>query len=535
MKKISKILIIISFFLIMAPNNAMAINDGQGPYTINIKTMDNETKENISGSYFKIIKTHNLKKDGSEEKIDKPIDITPVGMKNPEFQINGETTVNIPRNTGKGIYKVVETKRAPGYYPYKGDIEIEFPKIKNGKYEESQLSSIDIELNKIKAGFVLQVFAENKVGEVDTYNNPLRLELYRISPSGNRIHVNTISYSSVDENKVKELTEGKYEMTIGEVSLPGVIQPKSCYTFEVRYDADINSPILVDTGYDGFDSASEINDVSYRLYLYADPVIDIHEEKARPKIKKLVGNYVEISADIYATNVIRNFNNVRVRIPTESKALSITEVQGAKLEGDYYVMPITEHGVKSIRVKALVKDSSPILSLPIELIVSDEYTFLNKTKTLFDDYEGVYGKLQGTIKIKEGFFKSHNYTPKGRFVFISQKDQTECGEVKVKGDKIEVNKLPVGEYKINYISGSGEKISTEVEDELPNITISEDASIDRLVGIYIDTDLTLVSKKYNNLRLTVYSIVGIAFIAWLVFDRRLKEIIKGMGHEKKGK
>lgn len=535
MKNAKQILIFIILFLALLPIKTKAANDGQGPYTINIKTIDNKNKETVNGSYFKIIKTHNLKKDGSEEKIKAPIDVTPVGMKTPEFQINGDTTVKIPRNTGKGIYKLVETKRAYGYYPYKGDIEIEFPKINDGKYEENQISNIEVELNKITAGFILQIFAEDRNAKVDEYINPVKLELYKISDSGNRMHINTINYSPVDENKVKDLPEGKYELTIGEVASIGLIQPSSYYTFEVKYDSDINTPILIDTGYNGFDSASEINDVSYRLYLYANPVIDIHEEKISPRIKKLVGNYVEASADIYATNITRNFHDVKIRIPIESKSLSVTEVTGATIEDDYYVLPIEEHGVKNIRVKALVKDSNPILSLPVELKISEEYPSLNKTKTLFDSYEGVYGQLKGNIKIKEGFLKSHDYKPKGRFVLISENDQTECGEVSIKGNKIEVTKLPVGKYKINYIADGSEKISTEIEDELPTITISEEPSLDKLVGIFIDTDLTLVSVKYSDLRLAVVSIIGIAFIAWLVFDRRLKDIIKGMGNAKKSK
>lgn len=528
MKNIKKIIsyIMVSLMIIaMMPNLALAVEDGEGPYKITLNMIDKETKETVKGSYFKLLKTHVLSKDGDEVLLREAKIIKPQGVELREdgsFKIKENTVITIPKESGKGIYNLEEVSRAYGYYPYEGVIDIEFPKIKDGEYEPGQNYNINIEATKITAGFNLEIFAENKDGEVDNYLNPVDLEIYKIGSDKDpeeRRHIRTVKYSSVeDENKVKGLDEGSYEMSIGEVTFPGVIQPKNRYRFDITYNSIDKEAVLTDKGYAGLDSASEIEDLSYRLYLYAEPIIDPWDVSGSPLIKTLVGDEIKTKVDLYATNIIRNFDNPSVIIPEESQNLVVVGVSGAEKMGNKYIVPLDKHGKKEILIDAVVKDAGAKLNVPFELKISEDDNRLNKVIGLFNNYQGSYGSLTGEIKLQTGPFTYKDYIPKGKFLVFTTKDHIQEGDVKVEDGKLSVTGLKAGEYKLYYMPGGGENV--DGTDDILTFTITSDSD-ERLKGIDINTTIPLIDVKYIKIRNTVVVIIGIFLFINVFFGQRI--------------
>lgn len=512
-KKTLKIVLIITvviFTFSLCLPNAYAISDGEGPYVIKI-TQKDEDGNPIKGGKYQIIKTHKIEKD-KEVKLEEP-EIVKIENSdhNGLFTIDGEISVTIPDNYNKGIYEIVQKERVNGYVGIKSESVFEFPKIKDGEYSSSQQYNLDLKMSKTKLGFGIQLFSENENSEMGNLNSNATLKIVKINDfNGNKVEdfkpiIVKYNEKTGEEvsNIIKDLEEGKYELSFNSLERENLALPQGKVKFNIKYKESENTIILDNIEYNKLDAGFVFEDLILRVFLYKD--ISVTSELIGLKDKFLFSGETGIlNIKINKPLMADNFDKFYVYIPKENSNIKITDVDKAIDMDTYFVVEGNFDGPLNINAKyEALKDTDNIeYKVKIELKKGDiTYT---KEYNPFDKIAVNSGVYTANFKLSTGLFKNEKYLPKGTFTVYNlsgdiAKDINgkELKDIKSVDGILTVSGLKIGKYSISYKDDSGKIYNT---DKFTIFNIGKNTSTNQGNFTYINEEITFVTKAYHNIK-----------------------------------
>lgn len=504
MKKILKtpitLFMALALLITIFTSNAYAIESGEGPYKITLNPINAETKKNVSGGTFQIIKTHNLNLDtGEEVKLDKPETVIPIGdltvEKDGSFILDKETVVTIPKNYEKGIYTVKQTKRAPGYHLYNGNIIAEFPKIENGEFAKNQIYKVNIEMNEVSAGFKLNIFAEDEKQEMNIFNFPVSLQLVKTHDSGGKQiegKIEKFTYNHGEDNLVSNLTEGKYVLNITNLPSSSYLKPQGNYMFDVVCNEKDEKVNVSEFQYTDRDSAIQTEDMNVILFIYKKPQLEISYNTKEEQKPFIVGETIKGIINVKNSLIFNNYNSVNVEIESKNTTYSITNN-----DNNYSIIKYDTKDMKPIELNALILDNKE-QALNVSLKFQHEKFEAEYKESLFKDVKIEYGSYVAKVTYYDGGLIPEQKEAKGQFL-IENKDGLKVGDVTFANSELKIQNLPIGEYKVLYKPDETERIKDTKEvaafkidaldhNKTENIVIKEPTNS----IIYILTALTLL-------------------------------------------
>ena len=519
-------LVILSTLLLIIANplTVIAAQDGSGPYTINVKTVDSESKELVTGSVFKLLKTSNIV-DDKEDILKEPVLVKPEGVDlndDGEFKITKNTKIIIPKSYGKGLYRLVETRRAPGYYNFDGHIFIEFPVIKSGQFAENQSIDLEIPLNRVISGLDISFFSENLKGEMDNYKNPLMFELnYEKGPFKDVFKTQKLEYNETGVI-IENLSEGEYRLKVTNLPDSSLIQPKGDFVFNISCNENCTEPELENIGYNSRESSMDIEELHMRLFLYRTLIVKDDLKPKESNLKYLVGENVVVNLKLDKESgealVLNNYNQVLVNIPEENSGFKVISVDNSTKDGEVFMVNLKEN--KTITVMLEITDSlEGGLPITIEASYNDDVHIIERE--IMKTMNRTYGSFKGEVKIASGLFAKDITSPVGDFKVVNISDDSEVSTFSIKDDFLEIKDLKLGSYKILFKGANSDKFK-----EVSAFSVNES-------NYLIDKNIKIITLKS---KLITSTLVGLVFGVLSVLALRSKRNLdkrRGLDEKKK--
>lgn len=514
--KLSIATLIVLIFVVLLSTTVYAIEDGEGPYTIIFKATDIETQEFVPGGTFKILKTHDLVEGGQESLLEEAVTVIPEGVESDEngvFTLNEETNVVIPNEYGKGIYKVIQVNRAPNYFKYTSDINIEFPKIEDGQYKSEQSFTLNLELTKIIGGVQVQIFSENDASEMDNYKNIATLEFQR--PSGEK---EVIEYSNFEDVLLENLPEGEYKLRVTNIVDETLAIPKHDFVFSVAYNEEQDKTYIEPVEYPGRHAAAQVDEAAYRIYLFKKPSATSDNNG----IEILSGLSFNEGINIKMPYLIKNYDEATIRIPRKFGRVILSNVQGGvpvNQVDDDFTIEVAEISSFDLSLDGKSnRDSETMVPIKIDFVKGEKVdtfntqvlTITSKTATLTTD-----------LKIKDSVLTKKTFEPKGEFVVLRTDKREPEKNVVVEDGKLVVSNLSAGAYTVSYKPDKTEKLTNT--DNLLTFYINETTAT-RDNNYQVGDELTVTTKAsmYQTVALVVVAIILAAVAFFLTRNTKKK-------------